>query len=163
DAKEPLVSTELRFGVNERLDKDGRILRSPNSAELEDLAASVRKSLPDAIAISLLFAFANPTNERAVADALRKVGVPLSIAHQILPEFREYERASTVVMNAYLQPVMQRYLEALRPKVRGRVFVMQSSGGLTSLETAAREPVRTVLSGPAGGVVGAAAVARWSG
>ena len=80
-----------------------------------------------------------------------------------LPEFREYERTSTVVINAYLQPVMQRYLESLAKRVAGSVFVMQSSGGITSLETAAREPVRTVLSGPAGGVVGAAAMAKRSG
>jgi N-methylhydantoinase A len=115
--------------------------------------------------------------------------VPLSISHQILPEFREYERTSTVVINAYLQPVMRRYLENMERALRGqgsedsgqasgsrlpsarlpdkrgapKIFVMQSSGGITALATAAREPVRTVLSGPAGGVVGAAATARGSG
>ncbi len=99
--------------------------------------------------------------------------MPLSISHEILPEFREYERASTVVVNAYLQPVMQRYLESLDARVRARsgmrrdasarIFVMQSSGGITALGSAVREPVRTVLSGPAGGVVGALAMARRSG
>ncbi len=101
---------------------------------------------------------------------LDELGLPLSLSHVILPEFREYERASTVVMNAYLQPVMQGYLQRLelgmrrgtKPKA-SRVFVMQSNGGITSLDAAAREPVRTVLSGPAGGVVGAAAMARLSG
>jgi N-methylhydantoinase A len=87
----------------------------------------------------------------------------MSISHQILPEFREYERISTVVVNAYLQPVMQRYLENLDRRVRARIFVMQSSGGITALSSATREPVRTVLSGPAGGVVGAAALAQRSG
>ena len=91
------------------------------------------------------------------------MNLPLSVSHEILPEFREYERTSTVVINAYLQPVIQRYLESLEQRVAGRIFVMQSSGGITALKTAAREPVRTVLSGPAGGVVGAAAMARRSG
>jgi N-methylhydantoinase A len=107
-----------------------------------------------------------------VAGALDDLGVPISTSHQILPEFREYERTSTTVVNAYLQPVMQRYLENLEQRARqsaanvgrkAKVFVMQSSGGITSLRSAARQPVRTVLSGPAGGVVGAAAVARLSG
>src|SRR5262249_4579995 len=94
--------------------------------------------------------------------------VPLSISHQILPEFREYERASTVLVNAYLQPVMQSYLENLERRTTvkagaARIFVMQSNGGITALSTAAEQPVRTVLSGPAGGVVGASAVARRSG
>ncbi|MGA8762996.1 MAG: hydantoinase/oxoprolinase family protein, partial [Candidatus Sulfotelmatobacter sp.] len=129
-------------------------------------------------AISLLFSFANAKNELAIADVLKPLGVPLSISHRILPEFREYERTSTVVINAYLQPVMQRYLENLEDRSRQlrpigsvpekkrthpRIFVMQSSGGITALASAAREPVRTVLSGPAGGVVGAAASARASG
>ena len=100
-----------------------------------------------------------------VAQSLKPLGVPFSISHEILPEFREYERTSTVVINAYLQPVMQRYLENLQTRsgARSKIFVMQSSGGITSLAAAAREPVRTVLSGPAGGVVGAAASARASG
>ena len=106
-----------------------------------------------------------------VAEALKPLAVPLSISHEILPEFREYERTSTVVINAYLQPVMQSYLGNLEKRASGssqeagrsRIFVMQSSGGITALATAAREPVRTVLSGPAGGVVGAAATARASG
>ena len=125
---------------------------------------------PEAIAISLLFSFANPKNEILVADAFRDLGVPLSVSHQLLPEFREYERTSTVVANAYLQPVMQTYLESLEARTQAwrqdsrgtRIFVMQSSGGITALRSAAREPVRTVLSGPAGGVVGAAEMARRS-
>ena len=107
-----------------------------------------------------------------MAHALEKLGLPLSLSHQIFPEFREYERTSTVVVNAYLQPMMQHYLENLDRRTRypaqsgaaqSRIFVMQSSGGITALSSAAREPVRTVLSGPAGGVVGAAAMARRSG
>jgi N-methylhydantoinase A len=182
DRVEPLVPKGLRFGIEERTASDGEILTSPNAENLKSLAACVAPAHPESIAVSLLFSFANPGNELAVAQALKHLSLPLSISHQILPEFREYERASTVVSNAYLQPVMQRYLNNLERRVLEerrvsaaksagtgvalappRIFVMQSSGGITSLSTAAREPVRTVLSGPAGGVVGAAASARRSG
>jgi len=185
----PLVPADLRFGIDERTASDSEILTSPSPTDLKSLASQVKAKHPESIAISLLFSFVNPKNEQAIAQALKPLGVPLSISHQILPEFREYERTSTVVINAYLQPVMQRYLEnlelhlsrveqrfsaALRQSKSSRasapdgphpprIFVMQSTGGITSLAAAAREPVRTVLSGPAGGVVGAAASARRSG
>jgi N-methylhydantoinase A len=195
DRVEPLVPAELRFGIEERTASDGKILISLSDATLKSLAAKVSAKRPESIAISLLFSFANSKNESTVAESLKSLRVPLSISHQILPEFREYERTSTVVINAYLQPVMQRYLENLERRAKRlrldrpvkyrverrfsaakgatndtgasapapRIFVMQSSGGITSLANAASEPVRTVLSGPAGGVVGAAASARASG
>ena len=173
DRIEPLVSADLRFGVDERTSSDGEILQQPSPRDLLDLKSRVLEKQPEAIAISLLFSFANPKNEKLVAAALRDLGLPLSVSHQILPEFREYERTSTVVVNAYLQPVMQRYLESLEARAQAwsgvhpggstRIFVMQSSGGITTLRSAVREPVRTVLSGPAGGVVGAVVVARRSG
>jgi len=172
DRIEPLVPEDMRFGVDERTGSDGEILQSPSRDALQSLADQLRQKHPEAIAISLLFSFANPKTETAVAHVLEKLEVPLSVSHQILPEFREYERTSTVVVNAYLQPVMQQYLENLERRARSsprsggtqsRIFVMQSSGGITSLGSAAGEPVRTVLSGPAGGVVGAAAMARRSG
>src|SRR5579859_3228463 len=163
----PLAASEMRFGVEERTSAEGKVLRSPGHAALAALAADMVAARPQAIAISLLFSFANPQNEQEVARALEPTGIPLSISHKILPEFREYERASTVLVNAYLQPVMQRYLRGLQQRAgernRIRIFVMQSSGGITALETAAEQPVRTVLSGPAGGVVGASAVAGRSG
>ena len=190
DRVAPLVLRELRFGVQERTDAEGRVLERPTEAELARLRDAVRRADPEAIAISLLFSFANPENEAAVAAAVAELGKPLSVSHRILPEFREYERTSTVVVNAYLQPLMQTYMERLAARAnqqekehagesgdgsgaarkRGeprifvpRIFVMQSSGGITALESAAREPVRTVLSGPAGGLVGAAAMAGRSG
>lgn len=166
--KDPsLAPQELRFGVDERTSAEGKVLRHPDSKALASLAGRVKALKPEAVALSLLFSFANPENERAVARALSGLDVPMSISHQILPEFREYERASTVLVNAYLQPVMQKYLRRLQERAghgtKSRIFVMQSSGGITALETAAEQPVRTVLSGPAGGVVGASAVARRSG
>jgi N-methylhydantoinase A len=186
DRIEPLVPADLRFGIEERTASDGEILVTPTLADLKSLLSRVEATHPESVAISLLFSFANPKNEQAIAKALKPLGVPLSISHQVLPEFREYERTSTVVINAYLQPVMQRYLENLETRARNlveerrfsaaksahrvgalasvaRIFVMQSSGGITALASAASEPVRTVLSGPAGGVVGAAASARASG
>jgi N-methylhydantoinase A len=164
DRVEPLVSRDLRFGVNERVSSEGEILQEPSPAELRELAEKVGAKKPEAVAVSLLFSFANPKNENAVAGALGRLEAPLSVSHQILPEFREYERTSTVVVNAYLQPVMEQYLGKLERRLgKARVFVMQSNGGITTLSSAAREPARTVLSGPAGGVVGAAAVARRSG
>jgi N-methylhydantoinase A len=171
DRIEPLVTADLRFGVDERVSSEGDVLREPSSAHLRDLKNKVRARKPEAIAISLLFSFANSKNEALVVAALQDLGVPLSVSHEILPEFREYERASTVVVNAYLQPVMERYLDRLEARAqawsgksrRARIFVMQSAGGITTLRSAAQEPVRTVLSGPAGGVVGAVAMARRSG
>jgi N-methylhydantoinase A len=166
DRVEPLVARDLRFGLEERTACDGEILTAPSPEDLKSLSSRVASAKPQAVAISLLFSFANPQNELAVAEALNPLGIPLSISHEILPEFREYERTSTVVVNAYLQPVMKGYLERLSAGVangRARIFVMQSNGGIAALDAAAREPVRTVLSGPAGGVVGAAVTARASG
>ena len=168
DRVQPLVPADLRFGVHERTSSDGEILEAPAPDDLTSIADQLRKKSVEAVALSLLFSFANPKNEIAATTALQGLGIPLSVSHKILPEFREYERTSTVVINAYLQPVMQHYLENLDRRARelssrARVFVMQSSGGITTLQAAASEPVRTILSGPAGGVVGATATARRSG
>jgi N-methylhydantoinase A len=163
-----LVPRELRFGMPERVSATGEILRSPTKEDLAALVDAVRVSAAEAVAISLLFAFANPETELRVEAALRCLGIPISASHRILPEFREYERASTIVVNAYLAPKMQNYLQHLEQRVAeqhagGRVHVMQSSGGIIPARLAAQEPVRTVLSGPAGGVIGACQVARWAG
>ncbi len=163
---EPLAPERLRFGVPERTGPDGAILRAPSGAELERLKKAIQAERPESIAVSLLFSFANSANERTVVDALRDLDVPISASHEILPEFREYERGSTVVINAYLAPVMQRYLAYLDTGLRStgcRLQVMQSSGGIVPASVAAREPVRTILSGPAGGVIGALAAARNAG
>ena len=162
----PLAPDELRFGVAERVASDGTILKCVTADELQRLKEAARASAPGSIAVSLLFSFANPTNEQAVGAALREIGVPVSVSHEILPEFREYERGSTVLINAYLAPKMQSYVEKLDGALRAndsRLHIMQSSGGIISAASAAREPVRTILSGPAGGVIGAIAVARAAG
>jgi N-methylhydantoinase A len=173
----PLVPSELRFGVKGRVAASREVLEPLRDSEVEQLVEQLRRANCESIAVSLLFSFVYPQHEKKIARALAALGVPLSISSQILPEYREYERTSTVTVNAYLQPLMGRYLrrligyagilpanrkgarDARVPKLR----VMQSSGGSISAEAAANEPVRTILSGPAGGVVGALRSARAAG
>src|SRR5262249_3506360 len=172
----PLVASELRFGVKERITAKGQILEALHDKDVEGLVEKIRHGKCESIAVSLLFSFLIPQHEQKIAEAIAAIGVPISVSHQILPEYREYERTSTVVVNAYLQPLMGRYLtrlsryagvppaflsgqDAREPSLR----VMQSSGGSISAEAAAVEPVRTILSGPAGGVVGALRAAKASG
>ena len=164
----PLAGREMRFGVAERTLYNGTVRERVSEPELARLVEAVRDSGAESVAVSLLFSFANPENERAVAGALAGLGIPVSVSHQILPEFREYERASTVLVNAYLAPRMGRYIGGLQQTLDSefagtRLRVMQSSGGIVAAALAGREPVRTILSGPAGGVVGATAIARLSG
>ena len=163
-----LVPKELRLGVSERVTAEGNLICEPEESELEALSRRIETSDAESIAISTLFSFLCPQNELRVEAALRRLALPISTSHRILPEFREYERASTVVVNAYLIPVMQKYLLSLERRIAteykgSRVHVMQSSGGIISAGTAAVEPVRTILSGPAGGVVGASKVAAAAG
>jgi len=163
-----IVPREMRFGVGERVSAEGEMLQSPSEAELQELVQAVRQGGAEAVAVSLLFSFVNPATEQRIEAALEGLGIPVSVSHQILPEFREYERASTTVVNAYLAPRMREYLLHLEERVRAErggagVDVMQSSGGIVSARLAAEEPVRTVLSGPAGGVIGASRVAAWAG
>ena len=158
--------TDLCFGVPERIAPDGSVLIAPAGCALDDLCCNVRDIHPESIAVSLLFSFANPAHEQAVAAALESLSLPISLSHQILPEFREYERGSTVALNAYVAPRMQNYIQSLHNGLARRhasLSIMQSSGGIISATSAAREPVRTILSGPAGGVIGALSVARAAG
>jgi N-methylhydantoinase A len=163
-----LVQEGLRFGITERTSAECEVIRGIDATELEELVSNIKNADVEAVALSLLFAFANSKNEITVASALERLGLPLSISHQILPEFREYERASTVVANAYLAPKMGAYLTNLATSVereyeQARLEVMQSSGGIIPARLAAAEPVRTVLSGPAGGVIGAYKLATLAG
>jgi N-methylhydantoinase A len=156
---EPLVPFEWRYGVRERVNSSGEILLAPDQSELEALASKLKDQQIESVAVCLLFSFANPEHERRIASALKKLEVPLSVSHKILPEYREYERTSTVTINAYLQPLMGTYLKRLRAHAP-QLKVMQSSGGSISARVAGDEPVRTILSGPAGGVVGAMRAAK---
>jgi N-methylhydantoinase A len=166
----PLVPSELRLGVTERITADGSILVQLNDKELVSLVKKVKQLKVESVAICLLFSFANPTHEQAIAQALATLNLPLSISHQLLPEYREFERTSTVVINAYLAPKVSQYLHHLQSGLQEQLNanapnlrIMQSSGGSISMATAAREPVRTILSGPAGGIIAATRVAARAG
>jgi N-methylhydantoinase A len=160
----PLVSSESRFGVDERVAASGEVLKPLTRASIKELTDHLHQSKCESIAVSLIFSFVHPAHEKRIEEALTKLGVPLSISHRILPEYREYERTSTVVVNAYLQPLMGNYLNGLKSQVSGcKLSVMQSSGGSISAQAAADEPVRTILSGPAGGIVGAMNASRAAG
>jgi len=184
----PLVPRELRFGVSERVGPDGSIITQLDEASLARAVKQIASQHPgvESAAVCLLFSFANPSHEQLISCALESLGIPVSLSHQILPEYREYERTSTVVINAYLVPLMSRYLSALAEGLQAvgsgqlavgnislatahrqlpttNLRVMQSNGGSVSAATAAAEPVRAILSGPAGGVVGALRVSAAAG
>ena len=168
DYPTPLVPRQRRFEIAERVTASGAILRPLHQASLEAAVAQVRASGAQACAVCLLFAFVNPTHERAIAKALAALpGLYISLSSEVQPEFREYERLSTTVLNAYLQPIMAQYLsylehELTRDLPATLIGINQSSGGLMSLERARRFPIRTTLSGPAAGAVGAIYTARLS-
>lgn len=160
-----LIPRERRLELPERLDHYGNVLRAPTLEACERLVEQLVACEPESIAVSLLYSFRNPAHEQMVAELLRErfPQLYLSLSSDILPQFREYERTSTVAVNAYVQPLMARYLNNLRGQLQGPLCIMQSSGGSISATTAAQEPVRTVLSGPAGGVIGAFHVAQLAG
>ena len=161
----PLVADELRLGISERVVASGEVIEPLNERELAAVVKKLKLSGVEAVAISLLFSFLHPEHEERIASALASLDVPLSISSRILPEYREYERTSTVVINAYLQPLMGRYLKRLSDTSPEKLNlrVMQSSGGSISADVAVVEPVRTILSGPSGGVVGALRAAQSAG
>ncbi len=159
-----LVPSELRFEVAERVNHHGEPIRPFNMAALAPLIEQLQAAGVISVAISLLFSFLYPEHEKRLADYLRRAGFFVSASHEILPEFREYERTSTTVVNAYVSPLLDRYLERLERESGAADFrVMQSNGGSISAAQARREAVRCVLSGPAGGVVGARYVAEAAG
>jgi N-methylhydantoinase A len=160
----PLVPDGLRFGVRERTLYDGSIETPLDFEQLRRTVEALRSQDVESIAVSLLFSFANSKHEDAIFSELQPLGIPVSLSSRVLPEYREYERTSTTVINAYLAPIMSLYLGSLRERLTGSTLrVMQSNGGAVHADTASETPVKTILSGPAGGVVGAFHVARMSG
>ena len=157
---DPLVPDALRLGVRERTLYDGSIERKLDEEHLRELVGLLEREGIESAAVCLLFSFANPRHEQAVARALKRLRIPVSLSSHVLAEYREYERTSTTVINAYLAPVMGNYLSRLNSRLRGtKLRVMQSNGGAVRALTAASTPVHTIVSGPAGGVVGAFHVA----
>ncbi|HKW42575.1 MAG TPA: hydantoinase/oxoprolinase family protein, partial [Thermoplasmata archaeon] len=155
---EPPVSRDRCFGVHERVDARGRVIRKPSAAEIARVARAVRASGADSVAISFLFSFLYPRHEQLLTMALGDL--PVSMSHEVLAEFREYERSSTTVLDAYIKPLVVRYLSDLATALGRGYLVMRSSGGVAAHSVAMRRPIELVLSGPAGGVAAAASLAR---
>lgn len=158
----PIIPRTMCFGVRERAYFDGTIEQAPSAAELVRLKSRLRRAHVQSIAVCFLHAYRNPENEKRVAAVLEGLAY-LCTSHDVCPEFREYERSSTTLINAYVGPLMDKYLGELERSSRHRISIMQSNGGSMSTREARRHPVRTVLSGPAGGVVGALEIAKLSG
>jgi N-methylhydantoinase A len=162
DHPEPLVPRERRFEVAERIGPDGKVIHPLSDADVKRAIADVVGSGAESVAVCFLFSFLNPTHEQWIGRALRAAlpHVEVSLSCAVQPEFREYERLSTTTLNAFLQPVVSRYMAHLQGAIgahapNATVGVCQSSGGLMSVARATELPIRTALSGPAAGVVGA--------
>jgi N-methylhydantoinase A len=166
----PIASRDLRIEVDERTLADGTIRATVDEAAVKEAAETLRRLGADSLAIIFINAYANPRNEQRALAAARSVwpNEHVSASHQVLPEIREFERASTTAINAYLQPGVGAYLAKLEGALaqqdfKGTFHIVQSNGGVMSTATARRLPVRTALSGPAAGVIAAAAIARAAG
>ena len=164
---EPLVERRLRFELDERTASDGNILKSVDNAELAALVKTLRQHNVQAIAIAFINSYANPENERHVAQYLAEhmPEVTLSVSTKLLPQIGEYERTSTTVVNAYIRPVVQTYVESLQKRlhalqIRAPLGIMQSSGGMAPGSLIAQRPIYIIESGPAAGVLGSQRVAR---
>ena len=158
---EPLVPRALRFGVGGRTYFDGKIAAPLTAGELDRIRKVALRSGAEAFAVCLLHSYANPASENSIARALEPLHRSLSVSHRILAEYREFERLSTTVINAYVAPRMVSHLENLERSLGGaRLRVMQSNGYAIGTQLARDEPVRTILSGPAAGVVGAGELVR---
>ena len=170
DQPTPLVPRHLRLEVPERLLPDGSVLRALDEEGARTAIAALMAQGVEAIAISLLHAYRNPAHERTLAALVARIapGLPVSRSSEVVPEIREFERTSTTVANVYVMPLMARYLDDLERKlvdmgIPGRFYIMLSSGGIATPETAKRVPIRLVESGPAAGALAAAQAARQMG
>jgi N-methylhydantoinase A len=170
DEPPPLVPRKHRIEIKERIDANGGIVETLEDSAIRKAVETVKASGAEACAVGLLFAFINPEHERRIGEIL-KAELPdvfVSLSSSVQPEFREYERLSTTVLNAYLQPIVTRYMDTLKGGLASRIpramiGINQSSGGLMSVGRAGEFPIRTALSGPAAGVVGAVHIAKLAG
>jgi N-methylhydantoinase A len=157
---EPLVPRSRRLEVRERVRADGRVLQDLDLQQAVDAIQTLKETGAESVAVCLVNSFENPVHELALKELLAKElpGASVSISYEVLPQIREYERTSTTVANAYVKPLTERYLKQLKSRLeaggfRGRLFIMLSSGGVTSAETAAEVPVRIIESGPTAAVI----------
>ena len=158
---EPLVPRELRFGVRERLKANGEVLIALDQRSLDEAIAGIRKSGATSVAVCFLHSYLNPVHELAAVERLAKElpDVSVSRSSDVLPQIKEYERVSTTIVNAYVEPIVRRYLTNLERRLKeaglkGSLFVILSHGGMAPVEEASRLAAGTVLSGPAGGMSG---------
>jgi N-methylhydantoinase A len=156
----PLVPRYLRLEVDERVYADGTVARAPDADAVAKLVAELRDKDIQAIAVCFVHSYANPAHERLVGDVIREVApeIRVSLSSDVVPEIREYERTSTTVVNVYVQALVEDYLAELVRRLNdlrigGELLLMLSSGGISTVETASRFPLRLLESGPAGGVV----------
>lgn len=147
---EPYIPRELCFEVDERISAEGEVLKDLHEEELEVLKEDLEKAGVECLAISLLFSFLRPEHEKRIAEMLNDW--PLSLSSEVLPEFREYERTSTTVFDAYVKPIVSSYISEIEGTFGGRFYIMQSNGGVTTSNVAREKPINILLSGPAGGV-----------
>src|SRR6185503_13042662 len=163
----PLVERYLRRVVDERVDAKGHVERALDTADAEAQVDALLAEKVEAVAVCLINSFDNPAHELAIKEIVRRKapGLPVCISYEVLPEIKEYERTSTTVINAYVIGIVGTYLAALRKSldaadIKAPLLLMQSNGGLTTDKAAAERPINIIESGPAGGVVGAQALAR---
>jgi N-methylhydantoinase A len=164
--KEPqIVPPDLRFGIQGRVINTGAEHEPLNMEEARKVMKQIVQCQAQSLAVCFVFSFANPCHEQKIKELFESTGIPVSLSHEILAEFREFERTSTTVLNAYVSPKMHNYIGHLMAEVAegGSLSIMQSNGGSISAETAMQESVRTILSGPAGGVVGALEIGKIAG
>ena len=166
----PLVPRKLVFEIEERIGHDGEVALPLKDQQVKEVIRSLKQQDIEAVALCLLHAFRNPAHERRVAQLLARElpGVPVSISSDVMPDIREYERASTTAANAYVQPAIRGYLDRLEAGLKGEgveapLSIMTSDGGIVSCDTALRYPVRLIESGPAGGAIASAFYARETG
>ncbi len=160
----PLVPKDSRYGIKGRINYLGEVIEDIDINEIDEVIKKIEISDIESVAVCLLFSFKNNDHEKIIGEKLKKSGFFYSLSHEVLSEFREYERLSTTVINAYVSPKMARYISFLIENIGdSKLRIMQSNGGSISAETAMKESVRTILSGPAGGAVGAFELGKISG
>ncbi|MCU0791126.1 MAG: hydantoinase/oxoprolinase family protein [Nitratireductor sp.] len=170
DKPDPLASLADTRGIAERINARGEVVRELDIEQATAAIENLCSSGIEALTISLMHSYANPAHEQKLRDIVRSrfPDIPVSLSSEILPEFREYDRTITTVMNDYVRPIMKRYLLRIEDRLRGdevnaRLHIVRSDGGLMSAEAASDRPVHTVLSGPAGGVTSTVMIARRTG
>jgi N-methylhydantoinase A len=160
-----IIPRSWRYEIGERIDNQGNVLKEIDKGDLDDLITRIESEAIESVAICLLFSFLYPEHEQQIARNLRKTGLFVSLSSEVLPEYREYERTSTTVLNAYVSPIIDAYLGSLETSLTDighpyHLRIMQSNGGIINVNEARRTGVRCIVSGPAGGVVGASYIGQ---